>query len=45
MYFIHSMYEELIMIKYIIKEKKEWKIHQLLFIIKGLINSIIPMKV
>ena len=45
MYFIHSMYNELIMIKYIIKQKKEEKLHQLLFIIKGLINSIIPMKV
>ena len=46
MYFMHSMYNELIMIKYIIKKiKKEENLHQLLFIIEGLINSIIPMKV
>ena len=45
MYFIHSMYKKLIMIKYIIKLKKEEKLHQFIFIIKGLINSIIPMKV
>ena len=38
MYFIHSMYKELIMIK------KQEKLHQLLFIIKGLINSEISMK-
>ena len=31
--------------KNINKRKKEEKLHQLLFIIKGLINSILPMKV
>ena len=39
MYFIHSMYKELITINY-----KEEKLHQLLFIIKELINSEISMK-
>ena len=45
MYFIHGMYKELNMINNNNNWKKEEKLHQLLFIIKGLINGIIPMKV